>query len=520
MNNRQGSSRISFAKRNIAFGYLGMLVTAPASFVLRTIFIHRLSDTLLGINSTYANILSILSMAELGIGTALNYSLYEPAANHDTSRIKSYMRLYRRSYHVIGLVVAVLGILLSPFLQYLVKNPGGVSVGDLRLYYFIFLFNTVSTYFVSYKYSLVNAEQKNYIQTNIITATKLCSVFLQIIVLLLFRSFLLYLLADAFVQLVQKVFVSIYLDRMYPYLKDKDVKPLEKAETNEIKRRTGAVLLLKVGDAARLQTDALIISSMIAVAVAGVVDNYQMIVTVAGNFINIIFNSVVSGFGNLVAKESRSRQYDVYRAYRLLAVWLFGYITCGMYILISPLIRQWLGPEWLLPSAAVFCMLTDFYLKGDRNVLNNFRAAAGIFEPDRFLPIIMGIVNLILSVWLCRRIGVTGIYIGTVVSGLIGNIVRPVKLYRACFDRPYTDYFRDLLGNAAILAAAALICRAIALRVLAAPGIGRLIVMGLIVTAVYNGFFIIAYRKKKEFRYLADTFGNTVVSVKNRLGHR
>ena len=327
-------------------------------------------------------------------------------------------------------------------------------------------------------------------------------------------------MADAFVQLVQKVFVSIYLDRMYPYLKDKDVKPLEKAETNEIKRRTGAVLLLKVGDAARLQTDALIISSMIAVAVAGVVDNYQMIVTVAGNFINIIFNSVVSGFGNLVAKESRSRQYDVYRAYRLLAVWLFGYITCGMYILISPLIRQWLGPEWLLPSAAVFCMLTDFYLKGDRNVLNNFRAAAGIFEPDRFLPIIMGIVNLILSVWLCRRIGVTGIYIGTVVSGLIGNIVRPVKLYRACFDRPYTDYFRDLLGNAAILAAAALICRAIALRVLAAPGIGRLIVMGLIVTAVYNGFFIIAYRKKKEFRYLADTFGNTVVSVKNRLGHR
>ncbi len=497
-----GISRTGFARRNIIFGYLGMLLTAPASFVLRTIFLYRLSDTLLGINSTYANVLSILSMAELGIGTALNYSLYAPAARHDREKIRSYMRLYRRSYHTIGMVIAVLGMILLPFIQYLVKDPGGVTVQELRLYYLIFLFNTVSTYFVSYKYSLVNAEQKNYIQTNILTATKLCSVLLQIVVLLLFRSFLLYLLADAFVQLVQKIFVSVYLDRMYPYLKGKNIQPLTGEETDDVKKRTGAVLLSKIGDAARLQTDAIIISSVIAVAMSGMVDNYQMILTNVANFVNVIFNSVISGFGNLVATQAKDRQYAVYRAYRLLAVWLFGYITCGMYLLISPLIRLWLGSARVLPYAAVFCMLTDFSLKGDRYVLNNFRTAAGVFEPDKYLPLIMGIVNLVLSIGLCRVIGITGVFVGTLVSGVIGNIMRPVRLYRACFDRHYMEYFRDLAGNGLLLAAAVLICWFLTRGMLADITIGRFILCGLIVTVIYNGLFLAVYGRTGEFRYL------------------
>ena len=154
---------------NILFGYVGTFATAVMSFILRTIFIHYLSAELLGVNSLYTNILSILSMAELGIGTALNFSLYGPVARKDTEKIKSYMLMYRKAYYVIAMVVAVIGLAIAPFLKYLIKEPGHVSATDLTLYYLIFLFNTVSSYFVAYKYSLVNAEQKNYIQTNINT---------------------------------------------------------------------------------------------------------------------------------------------------------------------------------------------------------------------------------------------------------------------------------------------------------------------------------------------------------------
>ena len=163
--------RVQSAAKNIVFGQIGNFITQLLGFILRTVFIAHLGDTLNGINDLYTSILSVLSMAELGIGTALNYSLYKPVATGDIGKVKSYMQLYKKAYRAIGIVIAVIGLAISPFLPYLVKQPEGVSVRDLTLYYFIFLFNTVSTYFVAYKYSLVNAEQKNYIQTNVITIT-------------------------------------------------------------------------------------------------------------------------------------------------------------------------------------------------------------------------------------------------------------------------------------------------------------------------------------------------------------
>ena len=187
------------------------------------------------------------------------------------------MQMYRKAYHTIAIVVAVIGLALTPFLKYFVKKPGEITVRDMTLYYLIFLFNTVSTYFVSYKYSLVNAEQKNYIQTNINTITKIITVFFQIIILLVIPNLYLYLLVDAAVQLIQKLFVNNYLNRLYPYLTDKNVTPLSTEEHSEIWRKTRALVLHKVGDVARLQTDTLIISSFIEVGMAAVVGNYTMV---------------------------------------------------------------------------------------------------------------------------------------------------------------------------------------------------------------------------------------------------
>ena len=248
----------------------------------------KLDATLLGINGLYTGVLSMLSMAELGIGTALNYSLYAPMARKDYEKLKSYMLLYKKAYRIVGLVVAGIGLALVPFLKYFIKSPGDYGIQELTVYYLIFLFNTVSTYFVSYKYSLANAEQKNYIHTNVLTITKLATTILQLIVLLLTSNFLLYLLTAAVVELAQKIYASRYLDNRYPYLKDKNVKPLSKEETNIIVEKTKALICLKVGDVARLQTDSIIISSFIRVSLVGIVDNYNMIINSISNFVNII----------------------------------------------------------------------------------------------------------------------------------------------------------------------------------------------------------------------------------------
>lgn len=497
--------RVWFAERNIVFGYIGQLATSLMSFVLRTIFIMNLSEELLGVNSLYTNILSILSLAELGIGTALNYSLYKPVAEGNTEKIKSYMQMYRKCYRVIACVIAIIGLCLAPFLKYLIKDPGSITVQEMTLYYFIFLFNTVSTYFVSYKYSLCNAEQRNYIQTNINTVTKLITTSLQIVIVIVTKNFLFYLLTDMAVQLLQKIFVSRYLNRRYPYLKDKDVKPLSQDEQNAVWTKTKALVLHKVGDAARLQTDSLIISSFIAVAVSGMVDNYKLVINAVTNFVNILLNSVISGFGNLIATESKEHQYQLFKVYRFFANWIYGFLVTGFYVLLTPLIELWLGDSWVISAAAVNFILIDLYFKGERIVLSNYKTAAGVFEQDKYLTLIQGIVNLVLSIWLVQKVGLAGVYFGTVVSGLIANITKPVIIYKVCFNRSCRSYFLDSLKHAGMTLILALLLKAWGNLILANLSWLTFLLVMVLVTLVYNGVFLLLFGRTQEFGYLVQT---------------
>ncbi len=508
--------RVKSATRNIAFGYIGQVATMIMSFVLRKIFIMHLSETLLGVNSLYTNILSILNMAELGIGTALNFSLYGPVARGEKEKIKSYMQMYRKAYYTIALVVAIIGTMLSPFLKYLVKNPEGTTLRDLTLYYFIFLFNTVSSYFVAYKYSLINAEQKNYIQTNIITITKVITVFFQIIVIVLTRNFYLFLITDAAIQLIQKIFVSRFLNNMYPYLREKNIEKLSKEESDEVWGKTKALVFHKIGDVARLQTDALIISSFIEVAMAGFVDNYNMVISSVSNFVNIVFNSVISSFGNLIATESRQKQYEMFKVYRFFASWVYGFSCVGFMVLLTPLIRIIYGDYWALAPMVVYCILIDYYFKGDRIVLSNYKTAAGVFEQDKYLALIQGAVNLVISIALVQTsLGLTGIYIGTIVSGLIANITKPVIIYRTCFDMDAKSYFVDTFKYLASLIFVLVVCNVVSIYVLSNLNILTFLLMAVIITVVFNGVYLLLYGRSDEFKYV---FGKIMVKLKRNNG--
>lgn len=501
--------RVQSAAKNIAFGQIGNLITQLLGFILRTVFINHLGDTLIGVNDLYTSILSVLSMAELGVGTALNYSLYKPVANKDYAKIKSYMRLYRKAYMVIGLVIAVIGLCISPFLPYLVRQPEGITVRDLTLFYFIFLFNTVSSYFVAYKYSLVNAEQKNYIQTNIITVTKMITSVLQIVVVITTGNFYVYLLTAAFVELAQKIFVSRYLNRKYPYLKDKDAQKLSKAETGEVVAKTKALVFHKVGDVARLQTDAMIISGFINVTLTGYVGNYNLILNSAANVVNIIFNSVLSSFGNLIATESKAKQYQLFKIYRFFACWVYGFATIGFFMLLTPFIILW-GRESLAYSV-VACILIDFYFKGDRIILSNFKTAAGVFEQDKYLALIQGAVNLIISIILVQKIGLIGVYIGTIVSGLIANITKPFIIYRVILDQPVKGYFVDSFKFLSVLLVIWGILTGIKAAIMTEVTFVSFAVVFLITCVVFNGVFLLLFGRSEECKYL---FG----IVKGKLG--
>lgn len=497
--------RVQKAAKNIFFGYISNFMILILGFWQRDVFIRVLGETLLGVNTLYADILSVLSLAELGVGTALNYSLYKPVANRDREKIKSYMRLYKKAYLTIACVIGVIGIAVTPFLPLLIKegNRDGLAVRELVIYYLIFLFNTVSTYFVAYKYSLANAEQKDYIQTNITTITKIITVGVQIIVLYATKSFLLYLLAHAAIELLQKIVVSIYLNHLYPYLRDKKVEKLTKEETDVVVTKSKALMFHKIGDVARLQTDSIIITYFIDVASVGFVGNYNYVITYGANFINLIFNSVISGLGNLVATESKEKQYSVFKVYRFFACWLYGFAAVGFWLLLTPLITGlWLNESWKLGQGILTLILIDFYLKGGRVVLLNYKIAAGVFEQDKYLSFVQGGVNLVISIIGAKYVGLAGVYIGTVISGVMANIIRPVIIYRDCFERSSLDYFKDSLKYICTILGILLLLIPVKKFLLVQVNVFTFLLMAGIITVVYNLVFVCLFRKTEEFAYL------------------
>lgn len=408
---------------------------------------------------------------------------------------------------MIAIVVAAVGLILVPFLKYIIKDPVGIdSNQDLINFYLIFLFNTVSSYFVAYKYSLPNAEQKNYIQSNVITITKIVTTVVQIIVILATSSFYGYLISASVIELAQKIFANIYLNYKYPFLKEQNVEKLSKEETADIKRKTGALVCHKVGDVARLQTDSIIISGFINVAMSGVVDNYNLVISSVSNFVNIIFNSVISSFGNLIATESKEKQYSMFCIYRFFASWIYGFSAVGFYILLTPLIQLWLGDKWMLPGTVTAAILIDYYFKGERVVLSNFKTAAGVFEQDKYLPLVQGAVNLIISIVLVRKIGLVGVYIGTIVSGLLANFIRPVIIYRVCFERKTAGYFIDAVRYVFVIILATVCCVMCGNIFMKEVTIVSFTIMLVVITLVFNGLFLLFFGRTDEFRYLFALF--------------
>jgi len=508
-------SRVANASRNIMFGYLGSIVTLAASFISRSVFIYTLGVTYLGVNGLFTSVLSVLSLAELGIGTAMNFSLYKPVALGDIETIKALMKLYRRAYKAIALIIALLGLSAVPFLKFIIKEPGSITMNELTIYYLVFLFNTVSTYFVAYKYSLSNAEQKNYIQTNIHAVTRVVSLGVQIVVLLMFKSFLIYLLTGAAIELLQKIYVSLFFNRMYPYLLDNNVKELTKDQKKPIVTNIKALAIHKIGSISVHQTDNIIISSFINVATVGLLSNYNLIITGITGFINIIFNSVISGFGNLVATESKEKQYYLFKVYRFLGFWLYGFTSIAFLILITPFIQLWIGKEMILPNIVIYLIIANYYFMGHRIVINNFKTAAGIFDSDKYISLVQAAVNLVVSILLVQKIGLPGIFIGTVVQGLISTFTRPFIVFRQAFGRNGIEYYIDSLKYLFPIVIATVLLNFLKNTIWVQNSILEFIVLFVLVMIIPNALFLISFGRSSEFNYLKN-----IVLAKIRKGRK
>ena len=252
-------SRTKNAIKNAFFGLLGKILNLIFGFASRTVFIYILGNTYLGVNGLYSEILSLLSFAELGFGSAITFAMYKPVAENEHETVVRLLSFFKTVYWIVAIIITVLGLSVLPFLQYVVKGADWLTINELRLYFLFFLFNTVIGYLVSYKYTYLNALQKNYVQINIDTVVNIISFTIQIIVIVIYKNFLLYLLANSLVLLSSRLFITIYLDKKYPILREQAAQKLYKKERQPIYKEVRGLAMHQLASVAVHSTDNVLI---------------------------------------------------------------------------------------------------------------------------------------------------------------------------------------------------------------------------------------------------------------------
>lgn len=508
-------SRTTNLIRNTIYGVAGKVLTLLLSFASRTAFIFILGDTYLGVNGLYTEVLSVLSVAELGFGSAMIYAMYAPIARKDNAKIVQLLDFYKKIYRIIAMVIAGLGLCLLPFLQHIVKGADTVTLFELRLYYLIFLFNTVVNYFVTYKYSFVNAQQLNYIVNAFDAVVNMAVIAVQIIVIFVTRNFLAYLLAQSAMLLLSRIAAAVYLNRRFPVLKQKPEAPLPQEERQGIFKEVKALAFYQFASAAVHSTDNIIISSLsdLGVTAVGLVSNYTLIINNVVSFVDILFVNSTSGFGDLVAEGTTQQYRKAFHEMSFLASWLYGFCAIAFFVLLPPFITLWLGTEKLIDSVSLFLLSLNCFLLGTYAVYYRARNAKGNFGKDKWLAMNQALINLVVSVIGAKTIGLAGVYVGTVVSRIYTIISRPIRTYRFLFDASPGEYFLRLAGDSLVVLGAGAVTWLLCSLVLTEVTLLRFAAAVVIVAIVPNVLFGAAFCRTEEFSAL-------MCRVKDILGGR
>lgn len=435
-------------KKNAAMGALSgiinkMIVTL-LPFIMRTTMIYIMGTQYLGLSSLFSSILNVLSLAELGFGSALVYSMYKPIANNDTDLICALLNMYKKIYRIIGGIICIAGVAVLPFLNYLIsgKVPDDINVYIL---YLIYLFNTSITYFLfAYKNSLLDAFQRNDISNNVNTILTTVEYFIQIIFIFIFKNYYLYVFVFPVFTILGNLVRARIVSRMYPQYVCRG--KVENRLERKIYLNTGALAIHKIGNTISTSIDSMVVSALLGLTAVAIFGNYKYIITTVMAIIGIVYSSMTAGIGNKIQLESVESNYNDFMSLTLINQLIISWCTSCMLCLYQVFMNIWVGNKYLLGFDVVIAFSAYFYIYQSRKIVLLYKDAAGLWNADKFKPIIGAGVNVLLNITLSNLLGIKGVVLSSVVSFLM--IEEPWEtyvLFRDYFKRSTKEYFLQLL---------------------------------------------------------------------------
>ena len=508
-------SRTANSIRNILTGFMGQGIQLILGFVNRLVFIRCLNAEYLGVNGLFTNILSMLSLAELGIGTAIVYELYRPLAEKDEKKIASLMRFYQKAYCGIGLLIAVAGMCVIPFLNIMIAEPPKINE-NLVLIYCIFLFNTASSYFFSYKSSILTADQKNYLVVGINYIIVFVQSILQIIILLVTRNFILYLICQSVGTLTYNVIISRVADKRYPSIRGKNIQPLDEDSRNGLFKNIKALIIIKIGGVLVNSTDNIIISSIKGLAATGLNSNYTLLLNTLNSILQQIFNGITASVGNVNAVETNEKKKKMFKIINFLNFWLFAWCTIAFIILANSIVSICFGTRYILGQNIVIISAINFYVVGMQDAVWTYKTTMGLFDYGKYLVVGTGVINIILSIILGQKWGLFGILLATFISRIVTNVwYDPYAVLKYGFKDNPMEYFGTYIKYLIVGVMTFTITR-----ICASIITGNMLVMFIwkliICILIPNILFIIIFCRQEEFIYLKEKSKGIVNKLKKK----
>lgn len=494
-------SRIENSTRNMTFAMISQIVTILLNLASRAVFVRVLSAEYMGLSGLFSNVLGLLSLAELGIGTAITYSLYAPIKNNDHEKIKSYMRLYKLTYWIVGTFIFVVGLALTPVIDSFIKERPNVP--HLELIFILFVVQSASTYFFSYKTNFFTATQNDYILQKYKIGFSFLQIVLQIGYLLVFKEYFGYLIIGIVFPFINNVYASIKVDEYYPFLKEK-AKNLTYEELKPVKKNVLALFLYKVAQKLSATIDTLIVSKFMGIIEVAIYYNYHFILAFADVFFIQILGAITPSLGNLLVSDDNAKKVQTFGTLQFVYYWVGTYMGVGFVVLFNAFVTIWLGKDYLFPQSIVIALAVSATLTNFQRPCSLMRDAGGLFWYGKLRPLASMIINVFASILFVKWIGTIGVVFGTILSkALTYTWYDPYIVYKYAIEDSLKRYFVRYAFHWILFSVFAFICDYL-FKLTSLSGVLGLLVGFLIVTIIVNGGFFILFRRSYDFNYLKD----------------
>ena len=482
--------------RNILTGSVNRVINIILPFFTRTVILYVMGTKYLGLSSLFTSILSFLSLSELGLGAAMVYSMYKPIAQNDEKTICALLNLYRRLYRIIGWVVLTLGLALMPFLRQLINDEIPADM-NLHLLYFIYLFNSVLSYWLfAYKNALLQAHQRNDINNVISSVIVPVSYAVMLGSLWLTKNYYAYIIWQPIFTVITNLIRSRYVDKHFPTLKPTgEISPELR---HSITKKVAALIGTKLNTVVINAADNLVMSAFLGLTVIAVYGNYYMIMSSIIGFLGIVYSAMTAGLGNSLQTETVEKNYADFEKLSFMNSWLVGWCTVCLVCLYQPFMKLWTGEELMFPMYVVLELGLYFYIYQIRKIPVVYKDAAGIWWEDRFRPYVCMVANVVLNITLVQVIGISGIILSTVFSLFISIPWENYTIFKYVFDCSGRSYYGKMAAYAVSTLAGGLVCYGVC--GLIGDGIPGLLLRAVVCVIVPNVIFAALNFRRREFQ--------------------